>query len=218
MQTLLASMQEINEASSSISKIIKVIDDISFQTNMLARNAAVEAARAGQYGKGFAVVAVEVKNLAERSANAVKETTELIDGSTQKTKNGFKIAQETAEFFNRIAEGSEKTSQLISQIAAASNEQATGISQVDTGLEQVSQVVQTNSATAEESAASSEELSSQSELLKQMVSKFKIKEEGSHVRVASAGKQAESAGGIKLAAAASDKGRISLPSGDFGKY
>lgn len=186
MNRLLDSMNEINEASSGISKIIKVIDDISFQTNMLALNAAVEAARAGQYGKGFAVVADEVRNLATRSAEAVKETTEMIEGSIQKTKMGTKLASETAEYFKKIVEGSEKTSKLVSEIAQASNEQASRISQVDTGIEQVSQIVQTNSAMAEESAASGEELSGQAATLKEMVARFELRKSGKQAPAAPA--------------------------------
>ncbi|MEG0541167.1 MAG: methyl-accepting chemotaxis protein [Angelakisella sp.] len=176
MQEMIVAMGEISGKSNEIGKIIKTIDDIAFQTNILALNAAVEAARAGAAGKGFAVVADEVRNLAQKSAEAAKNTTALIEDTVNAVENGTKIADDTAKSLEMVVEKSGMVGDKINEIAAASDAQANAIIQVTMGIDQISSVVQTNSATSEESAAASEELSGQAQMLKELVGKFKLRD------------------------------------------
>ncbi len=176
MEELLRAVEDINEASASINKIMKVIDDISFQTNILALNAAVEAARAGENGKGFSIVADEVRNLAAKSAQAAKESSALISNSISKAEEGARIARVTSESLADIVRGINESADIIHEIASSSVAQNTEIDQINAGIENVNQVVRLNSDTAQQSAAASQQMSGQAQMLNELVSAFRVKD------------------------------------------
>ncbi len=174
MNHLTVSMQEISKASEETSKIIKTIDEIAFQTNLLALNAAVEAARAGEAGAGFAVVADEVRNLAMRAADAARNTAVLIEGTVKKISDGSVLVKTTNDAFEQVAQNTVKVGELVGEIAAASNEQAQGIEQVNVAVTEMDKVTQQNAANAEESASASEELNAQAEEMEGFVHELAI--------------------------------------------
>jgi methyl-accepting chemotaxis protein len=174
MKEMMTSMTELKKSSDQIAKIIKVIDEIAFQTNILALNAAVEAARAGEAGMGFAVVAEEVRNLAQRSAQAAKDTAAIIESNIQLSEQGVSVSKNVNESLVEINEQAQKVSELLDEVAAASQEQAQGIAQINKAISQMEQVVQSNASTAEESASASEELSSQSINMKDIVNSLVV--------------------------------------------
>jgi len=172
MSTMNTAMQSIKASSDDIAKIIKTIDEIAFQTNILALNAAVEAARAGEAGMGFAVVADEVRNLAQRSAQAAKETAAKIEGAIHNTTQGVQVSAKVAEVLNEIMGKVRQVDSLVKEVADASREQTTGITQINSAVGQMDKVTQSNAANAEESAAAAEELNAQAAVMKQVVTEL----------------------------------------------
>ncbi|MBE6908513.1 MAG: hypothetical protein E7474_02745 [Ruminococcaceae bacterium] len=174
MQTMLVAMDEIRNKSAKISEIIKTIEDIAFQTNILALNASVEAARAGEAGKGFAVVADEVRNLAGKSGEAASNTNTLISDTVKAVNEGVELAQRAADIMSDVIEQTKRTNAIIGEINTAAAAQAEAVTQVSEGISDISGVISENSATAEQTAASCQELASQSNLLKSQVDMFRV--------------------------------------------
>lgn len=172
MENMMESMTEIKRSSDQIFKIINVIEEIAFQTNILALNAAVEAARAGEAGMGFAVVAEEVRNLAQRSAQAAKDTSGIIETNIVMSEKGVEVSRKVKDALMEINVQAQKVSELMDEVSAASDEQSQGISQINKAITQMDQVVQENAASAEESASASQELSAQAETMKDTIAQL----------------------------------------------
>jgi len=174
VQSAIIAMQEINESSNKIAEIIGVIDEIAFQTNLLALNASVEAARAGEQGRGFSVVATEVRNLAQRSANAAKQSNDLIQNSVQKVRAGTAFVNETGAALTEIVESVAQVGDIVAHIASASSEQSAGIEQVNQAVAQMDDITQQNAALAEQAAAGSIAMSEQSGNMSKLLGFFKV--------------------------------------------
>ncbi|MFG0640811.1 methyl-accepting chemotaxis protein [Delftia sp. WSY_22] len=174
VQEVVNAMQDISESSRQIGEIVGVIDGIAFQTNILALNAAVEAARAGEQGKGFAVVAGEVRNLAQRSAQAAREIKQLIATSTTRVKQGTELADQAGATMAQVLQSIQRVTDLMGEISSASDEQSAGVAQVGKAVSQMDQVTQQNAALVEESAAAAASLRTQAQQLVQAVSIFQL--------------------------------------------
>ena len=170
---VIAAMEAINASSAKINEIIGVVDEIAFQTNLLALNAAVEAARAGEQGRGFAVVAAEVRNLAKRSADAAKEIKGLIRESVAKSQDGTKVAAHAGETIQEVVINVQRVTSLVGEIAGATQEQSTGLSEINKAVVQMDEVTQQNAALVEEAAAAAEAMDAQARALTEIVSRFR---------------------------------------------
>lgn len=190
-------IDKIKQSADEQAKIVKTIDEIAFQTNLLALNAAVEAARAGDAGKGFAVVAEEVRNLAQRSAEAARTTSAMISESVEKSEHGVSITNQVADALNQIQSSAHKTNDLIAEIAAAANEQAQGIGQVNTAVTQLDSATQQAADTSQESATIASELNQQVDQLAEMVARFRLTNSVSHRRPAGSQSNGETQTGSK---------------------
>jgi methyl-accepting chemotaxis protein len=206
----IAAMAEINASSKKIVEIITAIDEIAFQTNLLALNAAVEAARAGEQGRGFAVVAAEVRNLAQRSAMAAKEIKALIQDSVRKVENGTDLVNRSGQTLQEIMNSVKKVSGIIGEIAAAGQEQSTGIDQVNKAVLQMDQVTQANSAQTEELSSTAQALSENAQQLQQLVARFELQDRGNRSKPAVSEPPPRPAGKKNKTRTAPEPGLVSL--------